>query len=71
MTAQSPFNRVVLELKKKSSKVQEFEESALSWPTGSGKTRIVEAAAEILLGSSKALIKVIAPSFSTATRLRS
>lgn len=94
MIAQSTFTRVVLELKQKCSKVQEFEASlnarvigqdeAVSQlvsvyqmvlagmtvpgrpianllflgPTGSGKTRIVEAAAEILLGSSKALIKI-------------
>jgi len=28
------------------------------WPTGSGKTRIVEAAAEILFGDPRAVIKV-------------
>jgi len=40
-------------------------------PTGSGKTRVVEAMAESLFGDSRACIKMIARSFSIRTRLRS
>jgi len=40
-------------------------------PTGSGKTRIVEATAEILFGDPRAVIKVTAPSFNTRTKSRS
>ena len=38
-------------------------------PTGSGKTRIVEASAEILFGDPRAIIKWIARSFSTLSRI--
>jgi len=37
-------------------------------PTGSGKTRIVEAAAEILFGDARSLIKVDCASFSIPTK---
>lgn len=94
MITELPGTRVALQLEKKNSTVQEFEDmlSALIvgqdeavsqlvsvyqtvlagmtaperpianllflGPTGSGKTRIIEAAAEILLGSSSAMIKI-------------
>src|SRR5215813_2438191 len=40
-------------------------------PTGSGKTRIVEAAAEILFGTRARSLRWIARSFSTPTKLPS
>ena len=40
-------------------------------PTGSGKTRIVEAAAEILFGGSRAVIKVDCAEFQRSARLMS
>ena len=45
--------------------------SSLLGPTGSGKTRIVEAAAEILFGDSRAVIKVDCAASSTLMRLPS
>jgi ATP-dependent Clp protease ATP-binding subunit ClpA len=40
-------------------------------PTGSGKTRIVEATAELLAGSARAAVKIDCGSFSTAMRSQS
>ena len=40
-------------------------------PTGSGRTRIVEAAAEILFGGSRAVIKVDCAEFQRSARLMS
>src|SRR5215831_17970519 len=40
-------------------------------PTGSGKTRLVEAAAEVLFGDPRAVVNSTAPSSSTVMRLPS
>jgi ATP-dependent Clp protease ATP-binding subunit ClpA len=40
-------------------------------PTGSGKTRVVEATAEILFGNPRAFIKIDCASFNTAMKLPS
>jgi ATP-dependent Clp protease ATP-binding subunit ClpB len=37
-------------------------------PTGTGKTRVVEATAEALLGNPRAVLKIDAPNFSTAMK---